>query len=981
MADINQQTEELARIMEQVNREMAAYGQITKATGDQKRDAEIEAATGMKNFTKASDKAADGVGYLAGAAMSAGQSMLEGKKGAAAFNDSIDGITSAVKALGVALTLLVPGGILIKGVIAGFTALAAATADQVKKSNEMADKLYKGYSGLASSGAAASDGMSGVFKDAKKLGLSMDQLDSMVTLVSQNSKDLALFGGSVFEGRKQFADMGKAMEPYRESLIKSGLTQEQINEGAMGYLKLQSRIGQSQNKTTAELAAGAKKYLDEQDALTKLTGMTRKEQEDAREEIRSQERFAAVLMEMRAKGQDKEAKELEDAYLILKSQSKQAAQGFADVSTGMINTEAAQKSYMATQGESMKTAERLKSGEIKAAEGAQQVAAAHGRTADAMGASMGKMGVYNDTFGDLAADLRLKGMSANDIEEQLKKVKQEQIDQGLKGGKAADGMTDQYAKNIVQQQKLNEKMENVVFKGIDNALVITNKLGNATDVVATGFEMLGKVINKFLNILGLGVKEPKVPTAPTKEQETASAGVTKARSEADQADKKLADQMAATDALKKSLETIAKTNDKSAETTAKIADIKKQIAASEQQELVLNKEAKLASAKKLEASAAQANANRAARGQASTATATPAPAAKAGTAPAGGGAAAPAGGGGAAGGSAAPSGSAPAKAPPVRLTPQQMEGEAGKESTVKPEDVLTFTARSGSQQAFEGLDGNFKKAVLAAAEQYKAATGKPIQINSAKRDPADQERLYEETVKLGTPGVGPTGMAVAKPGRSLHERGHAVDIQQYKDSAAIAAFNAQGLFQKVAGDPVHFQAREGGVFSGPDSGYDNITLHGTEAVIPLKDGAVPVRLFGNETASTETQEKIPDFDKLFSNITGDPETHTKMPDFGSMINSLSSTMFAAVQTLQPESISSKFDRELRQEVVEPEEATNDTATEVFDTPMANESTGIMEFIKEAKEANFAMLAMISELVREQRNANDISTRILQVSSN
>jgi hypothetical protein len=290
-----------------------------------------------------------------------------------------------------------------------------------------------------------------------------------------------------------------------------------------------------------------------------------------------------------------------------------------------------------------------------------------------------------------------------------------------------------------------------------------------------------------------------------------------------------------------------------------------------------------------------------------------------------------------------------------------MEGEVGKASSVKPEDVLTFTARSGSQQAFEGLDGNFKKAVLAAAEQYKAATGNSIQINSAKRDPADQERLYAETVKLGTPGVGPTGMAVAKPGRSLHERGHAVDIQQYKDSAAIAAFNAQGLFQKVAGDPVHFQAREGGVFSGPDSGYDNITLHGTEAVIPLKNGAVPVRLFGDETAGSDASDG--------------------MPDFGSMINSLSSTMFAAVQTLQPESISSKFDNELRQEVVEPEEATDDTASEVFDTPRFNEPTGIMEFIKEAKEANFAMLAMISELVREQRNANDISTRILQVSSN
>ena len=38
-----------------------------------------------------------------------------------------------------------------------------------------------------------------------------------------------------------------------------------------------------------------------------------------------------------------------------------------------------------------------------------------------------------------------------------------------------------------------------------------------------------------------------------------------------------------------------------------------------------------------------------------------------------------------------------------------------------------------------------------------------------------------------------------------------------------------------------FQAANGGVFDGPKSGY-TATLHGNEAVIPLKDGAVPVSM-------------------------------------------------------------------------------------------------------------------------------------------
>jgi hypothetical protein len=56
MADINQQTDELARIMEQVNREMAYYGQITKTTADQKLDAEVQASN-MSKVCKTEEEA------------------------------------------------------------------------------------------------------------------------------------------------------------------------------------------------------------------------------------------------------------------------------------------------------------------------------------------------------------------------------------------------------------------------------------------------------------------------------------------------------------------------------------------------------------------------------------------------------------------------------------------------------------------------------------------------------------------------------------------------------------------------------------------------------------------------------------------------------------------------------------------------------------------------------------------------------------
>lgn len=164
------------------------------------------------------------------------------------------------------------------------------------------------------------------------------------------------------------------------------------------------------------------------------------------------------------------------------------------------------------------------------------------------------------------------------------------------------------------------------------------------------------------------------------------------------------------------------------------------------------------------------------------------------------------------------------------------EGQGTGSAKTNIDNLLAFGDRSGSKANFEALDDAFQNAVTKAAEEYNSVTGKKIKINSATRDPADQERIYAESVAAGRPGISPTGMPIGKPGTSRHERGLAIDIQNYNDPQAVAAFNRQGLFQKVPNDPVHFQFEEGGVASGPRSGY-GATLHGDEAVIPLNNGA------------------------------------------------------------------------------------------------------------------------------------------------
>ena len=158
------------------------------------------------------------------------------------------------------------------------------------------------------------------------------------------------------------------------------------------------------------------------------------------------------------------------------------------------------------------------------------------------------------------------------------------------------------------------------------------------------------------------------------------------------------------------------------------------------------------------------------------------------------------------------------------------------------DDLLNFTSKSGDRSHFMMLPAEMQERVLQAAEIYKQASGSKLTINSAARTLAEQTELYNETVKAGRPGIGPTGMLVGEPGKNnAHTNGTAVDIQEGKsDPRAMGALEAVGLFKRYGEkDPVHFEvsANLEGIASGPESGY-NATLHGNELIKRLTPNSV-----------------------------------------------------------------------------------------------------------------------------------------------
>ncbi len=87
--------------------------------------------------------------------------------------------------------------------------------------------------------------------------------------------------------------------------------------------------------------------------------------------------------------------------------------------------------------------------------------------------------------------------------------------------------------------------------------------------------------------------------------------------------------------------------------------------------------------------------------------------------------------------------------------------------------------------------------VGAKADLLDVAASRSVQINSGFRTVAQQYLLYR-WYQLGRCGIS----AAARPGRSNHESGRAVDLANY--SSVVTTMNSHGWSHDVPGDPVHF---------------------------------------------------------------------------------------------------------------------------------------------------------------------------------
>jgi hypothetical protein len=417
--------ENLARITEEVNEQMRRFGYILPETNARLLDAQ----TGISNFDNKVQLAAGAVGRLSDVVGDYTRRMYEGEKGAQTFNKGLYAMADGVTFAATALSLLIPGSRIMKGVYAAFTFLAGKFIQTGVELTETAvnqnNIMFETFNRLAKSGAAGADGVEGLTKDFQDLGLSLLDMDNNVRLLGDNAADLALLGGSVRKGVKEFAALGLGMSQYEENLRKLGLNEKEQADAAMRFAKMQSRLSLGQQQDYGKLADSAYKFIREQDALTKITGLNAKQQQDTLDEAMSNQRYAAVIDELTRQEKHEEVKQLQDRLIIAKKLGQE--KGFQDIVSGFIGTEASRQYNMLTQGQGMRETEDIKAGrfvnvdssgkrtrdEAGFAASIKNTLQKTTDTFDKLGPTLGRVGVFDETFGRYSDAAKSKQMNEN----------------------------------------------------------------------------------------------------------------------------------------------------------------------------------------------------------------------------------------------------------------------------------------------------------------------------------------------------------------------------------------------------------------------------------------------------------------------------------------------------------------------------------------------------------------------------------------
>jgi len=444
-------------------------------------------------------------------------------KGAAEFSKSV---TTAAYGIGAALMML-PLGPILKIVGAAIAVLAAATEGATKlleMGADLNDKLYKSYNTLSEKGLTTAKGMNGLYNTLHKVGLSAAEVEKFNKLLGENSKNLAMFGGTAAKGVEKFEKVAGAIAAPTSKLNKEfllmGINSDAQREHIMNYMTEEDRLGLANQLSDEQRIAGAKKYIENLDKLSMLTGANRKELEEARAGVMANENLRAAIFDAE---QDKteagqarlaELKRFYEAASMLQAAGDtKGATGIAEYAAGRGITGQASATAFIQFGGKGGLIDRAKKGGTSA-ELAEAASKGYTRQMDMMadtkrfgGDTSGLMtGTFaqGQEFTSRMAEVQKKAAEANmSVSDYLEKEQE-----ARKNSK--DKTTQQNAEVAQQQQKTAMILDDAAKKVWSSADVL---MGPAMKTFSEANKLFGEAVKRVAKEKGISVEDAKDPEA------------------------------------------------------------------------------------------------------------------------------------------------------------------------------------------------------------------------------------------------------------------------------------------------------------------------------------------------------------------------------------------------------------------------------------------------------------------------------------
>lgn len=446
-----QYLQEFAEATKRAQEEIKKYGAVTAETAQQLEQLQRVQQAQILNSKKFSIAA----GAAAGAATQLGSSLLAGDTSAKASAKAMSSFAGEIGDLVSGLSVLMPGGVVIKGLTFVAGQMLKLFGKGLEKVAETTDSLYTGLYKLRDTGLATQSGMSGLAGRMVELGYGLNEVDQAVSLLSHSAQTLGDFGGTAEKGAIAFGEFANNLKTNANSTFV-GLrrlvgTQDELNKRQAAYVSLQTQLGNKTNVSIAEFERMTKAT----DALSKAFGVSTDELEKNRKNNLNQTAFRSFTQEMTAAGGEvaRRGQQILDEVGVLQSRGAvKTAEGVKAALTGQFGSDDYKKLQLAASAAGIDLNKQV--ADIKA--GKQTVlgmATLIGEAGKKLQSTMGRVAqqtpeIFEDVYGMLPEMLDLTAAGDLKARQEAGAVATNRMTQGLDAATEAENARRIAAENV-----------------------------------------------------------------------------------------------------------------------------------------------------------------------------------------------------------------------------------------------------------------------------------------------------------------------------------------------------------------------------------------------------------------------------------------------------------------------------------------------------------------------------------------------------